>query len=36
MLDSEVPNPPVKPFLACARKFAATIGEMLPPSLRDR
>jgi DNA-binding transcriptional LysR family regulator len=34
-LDSEVPNPAVKPFLACAREFAATLDKMLPPSLRD-
>lgn len=34
-LDSEVPNPAVKPFLAGAREFAATLGKMLPPSLRD-
>ena len=34
-LDSEVANPAVKPFLACAREFAATLDMMLPPSLRD-
>jgi DNA-binding transcriptional LysR family regulator len=34
-LDSEVPNPAVKPFLACARAFAATLDKILPPSLRD-
>jgi DNA-binding transcriptional LysR family regulator len=33
--DSEVPNPAVKPFLACAREFAATLNKMLPPALRD-
>jgi len=34
-LDSEVPNPAVKPFLACVREFAVNLNKMLPPALRD-
>ena len=34
-LSTEATNPAIKPFLACAREFAATLNKMLPPALRD-